>query len=196
MHRSVKHVLRWTLIGVVAAPLVLLGAFIAWLFIFFNSGIFFSGDGEYRHPGSRGAAFEVTFPEIDTSVPQTQTYEFTRLAPTIGWVVGVRSKAAMPDAVVRLTLTNEHGEKVFEQSVVLSNGSRLASVEGTTREVPIDSHGSVRIEALGKGADAGWGTHFEPRWLGRYSLRAEILRTSSHRNSLAQVVMEAYTAGP
>ena len=189
-------------IGVlVAAPVVLVLTaavlFIAYIVAWFNAGIFFSGDGTYRR-GVDGAAFQVKFPAVDLSRTSRSTFHFTRLAPPIDYAVGLRvDSERRPSAVVSMTLQNERGEVVFQQKRRLSEWlwrRNMAVIHGESAEVPIGS-GSVRIENRGKGPDGGWGTYFEPRWLGRYNLTVEVVEPDPLTpRLLANPVIEAYTA--
>src|SRR6266513_5901557 len=164
---------------VVATPVVLVfgGAalFIVLVLGWFNAGIFFSGDGVYRK-GVDGAAFQVAFPAVDLSRTGTYAFHFTRLAPPMSYAVGfhVRERSS---ALVAMTMRNERGEIVFTQKRRLSEwrwGRDMAVINGVLDEVPIGG-GSVRIEPRGVGPDGGWGTHFEPRWLGRYTLTIDVI---------------------
>src|SRR5687768_3478335 len=138
MRRSVKRAVTWGLGVIVAVPLLLVAFFVAWIAALFKSGVFYTGDGEYRQPGTNNASFQVAFPEIDISTGGTYTYRFTRLAPTSGWLVGVRPQAIGSAATLKLTLTNERGQTVFDELVQLDADAHFATVQGVTREIPID----------------------------------------------------------
>jgi hypothetical protein len=199
-----KRYVRWILLSLVLIPATIVLLVVVSVFAFFNARILYSGDGVYPSSSSHGATFQVLFPEIDTTQPSTYTYRFRRLGPPIGWVVGLRTNEwaghrAFSDAAIRLTLTNEHGARVFDETIDLREvgpSSGLVSKNGVVQETPIDDRGSVRIEPIGKGVDGGWGTHFEPRWRGRYMLRATVIRPSTQPSYPIRVVMEAYFAGP
>ena len=199
----------WTLrkrikvaIGVLVAlpvALVLGGAvlLIGFIVACFNAGIFFRGDGTYRR-GVDGAAFQVKFQPVDLLRPGRYTYHFTRLAPPIDYAVGLRVDGERrPSAVVSMTLQNERGEVVFQQQRRLTEWhwrQNMAVIHGESVEVPIGG-GSVRVENRGKGPDGGWGTYFEPRWLGRYNLIVEVVEPDpSTPRLLANPVIEGYTA--
>jgi len=177
---------------------------LGFVFVWFNEGLFFSGDGKYQR-GVDGAAFQVEFPAVDLSRPGRYTFNFTRLAPPMGYAVGVRvfdgrrdlPSEARPSAVVSMTLRNERGELVFQQKRRLSEWDwrrNMAVIRGQTDEVPIGG-GSVRIENRGVGPDGGWGTYFTPRWSGRYTLAVEVLEADpAAARLLAHPVIEGYMA--
>lgn len=185
-------------IGVVLAiPVVVVvggvALIFAYLFANYHAGMFYSGDGEYRK-GVEGAAFQVSFPSIDLSKPGRSSFHFTRLGPEMSYAVGLRVPAPSA-AIVAMTMTNERGEVVFHQQKPLSQWTwnrDLAVINGITDEVPIGG-GSVRIQPRGVGPDGGWGTHFEPRWSGHYTLTVEVLEPD-RSPTVARPVMEAYMA--
>jgi len=194
---SVRKRISVALTVLIATPVVLIVGgvllLIAYVFGWFNAGIFYSGDGVYRR-GVDGAAFQVEFPAVDLSKTGMYEYHFTRMAPPMGYSVGFRA-SAHSSALVAMTMTNERGEVVFQQQRRLSewNWNRdLAVIDGVTDEVPIGG-GSVRIEQRGRGPDGGWGTHFEPRWLGHYTLKIAVLEADP-RPVVARPVIEGYTA--
>lgn len=191
---------RWTVAVTVllAIPVVVVlggvALFIGWIFFWFHEDFFFSGDGVMRHAVG-DATFQVEFPAVDLSKAGHYEFHFTRLAPPMGYAVGFR----VPDrssALVSMTMSNERGETVFQQKRRLSDWSwnrDMAVIDGVIEEVPIGG-GSVRIEQRGRGPDGGWGTFFEPRWSGRYTLTIEVIEPDSKR-LLARPVIEGYTAG-
>lgn len=181
-----------------AAPIVVVvggvALLIAWVFAWYNAGMFYSGDGEYRK-GVDGAAFQVSFPSVDLSRSGRSTFHFTRLGPEMDYVVGLHVTKES-NAVVAMTMTNERGQVVFHQQNRLSQWlwrRDLAVINGITDEIPIDDRGSVRIQPHGVGPDGGWGTHFEPRWSGRYTLTVEVLEPDLSR-TVARPVIEGYMA--
>ena len=103
-----------------------------------------------------------------------------------------------PHATVLMQLQNEKGETVFRHSRSLQDWDwlrNMAMIDGKIVEVP--GPGSVRSQRLDVGPDGGWGTSFEPRFSGRYTLVVvvEPANTGSQR-LLLHPVMEAYTASP
>jgi len=187
--------------------------FVAW----FNSGIFYSGDGVYRRD-SGVAAFQVEFPPVDLTRPGRSTFRFTRLAPEMSYVVGLRisgrvghalatdeygrrdlSPGQRPDGKVLIQLRNENCEIVFRESRFVPEWDWLrtmASIRGESREVPIGG-GSVTFEWLNVGPDHGWGTHFTPRFLGRYTLDIVVEQPSTNAGRfVVHPVIEGYTALP
>ena len=95
----------------VAVLLLIFAYFAAWSY----SGIFYSGDGDYRR-GVDGAAWQVRFAPIDLSRPGRYTFHFSHLAPPASYCAGLRIEgAAHPAATVALTLRDERGDVVFAQ---------------------------------------------------------------------------------
>ena len=185
------------IVVVLAIPVVVVigGAALifAYLFGIYHAGMFYSGDGEYRK-GVDGAAFQVSFPDVDLSKRGRSTFRFTRLGPEMGYAVGLRIPTPS-NAVVAMTMMNERGEIVFHEQRPLSQWTwhrDLAIINGVTDEIPIGG-GSVRIQPRGVGPDGGWGTHFDPRWSGRYTLTVEVLEPDRSPTA-ARPVMEAYMA--
>jgi hypothetical protein len=165
----------------------------AYLFAYYHAGMFYSGDGEYRE-GVDGAAFQVSFPGVDLSKPGRSSFHFTRLGPEMGYSVGLRVPTPS-NALVAMTMTNERGEIVFHQQRPLSQWTwrrDLAVIDGITDEIPIGG-GSVRIQPRGVGPDGGWGTHFEPRWSGHYTLTIDVVEPDPSR-TIARPVIEGYMA--
>src|SRR5437867_7065506 len=109
------------LIGIPAGLiLAAVALFFAFMLAWFNAGAFCSGDGQYRR-GVGGAAFQVEFPPLDLSTPGKRTFTFTRLAPPIGYTVGLKfPDARRRSAVVAVTLRNERGEVVFARRRALA----------------------------------------------------------------------------
>ena len=182
-----------------AVPVVLVvggvALFIACLFAWFHAGMFFSGDGTYRR-GVDGSAFQVEFPAVDLSRPGRYTFRFTRLGPSIDYAVGFHVPV-QSSAVVAMSMRNERGEVVFHEKRPLSEWTwryDLAVINGIKDEIPIGG-GSVRVQPRGVGPDGGWGTHFQPRWSGRYTLTVEVLTPDTTSRLLARPVIEGYTSG-
>src|ERR1051326_4961383 len=129
-------------VGVIfGTPIVLIlgGAalFIAYIVGWFNSGVFFSGDGVYRK-GVDGAAFQIAFPAVDLSRAGSRTLHFTRLVPPMSYAVGFRSPRPSP-ALVAMTMRNERGEIVFRQQRRLSEWTwnrDMAVINGVVDEIP------------------------------------------------------------
>jgi hypothetical protein len=187
--------------------------FIAYLFAWFHFGAFYSGDGTYR-TGVNGAAFQVEFAPVDLSRVGRYTFHFTRLAPPQGYVVGLRvydetsaararddsasnlEPGVRPRALVAMSLQNERGQVVFRHQRRLDDWDwlrNIATISGKSVEVLIGG-GSVRIENQNVEPDGGWGTHFTPRWSGRYRLTIEVLQPDPAASRLVvHPVIEGYT---
>lgn len=203
--------------SIIAIPVLLVAAFVLYIFAWFHAGALFHGDGQYR-TGVGEAAFQVAFPIVDLSRPGQYRYTFTRLGPSLDYSAGFRildrggnavnldeygrpdlPSANHPAAVVEMSLTNERHEKVFREVRRLSDWNwlrNMAEVNSKIVEVPI-GEGSVRIERIGVGPDGGWGTHFTPRWLGRYTLEVKVLEPDPRAANLrAEPVIEGYVAWP
>jgi hypothetical protein len=165
----------------------------AYLFGYYHAGMFYSGDGEYRK-GVDGAAFQVSFPDVDLSKAGRSTFHFARLGPEMDYAVGLRIPTPSR-AVVAMTMTNERGEIVFHQNRPLAQWRwhrDLAVIDGITDDIPIGG-GSVRIQPRDVGPDGGWGTHFEPRWSGHYALTIDVVEPDPTR-VVARPVIEGYMA--
>ena len=195
---SVRKRIGVAITVVLATPVVLIlgGAalFILAIVGWFNAGLLFSGDGVYRK-GVDGATFQVEFPAVDLSRQGKYTFHFTRMAPSMSYAVGLHVPERS-SALVAMTMSNERGQIVFQQKRRLLDWTwnrDMAVINGALSEVPIGG-GSVRIQLDGVGPDGGWGTHFEPRWSGHYTLTIEVFEPDSKR-LLARPVIEGYTAG-
>ena len=165
----------------------------AYLYGYYHAGMFYSGDGEYRK-GVDGAAFQVSFPAVDLSKRGRSAFHFTRLGPEMSYAVGLHVPPPS-NAVVAMTMTNERGEIVFRQQRPLSQWTwnrDLAVINGIIDEIPIGG-GSVRIQPRDVGPDGGWGTHFAPRWSGRYTLTIDVIEPDPSR-TVARPVIEGYMA--
>jgi hypothetical protein len=216
---------RWTLrrvilvaVGVVVGiPVLLIGFVVLYLAAWFHAGALYSGDGEYRR-GVGETAFQVAFPPIDISKTGRHRYKFTRLGPSLNYAVGLRfmdsqkrpvqmdeygrpdlKVSQRPGAVVAVALTNERHEQVFSHKRRLTEWSwlrNMAEIDEKIIEVPIGG-GSVRIERVGVGPDDGWGTHFTPRWFGKYELEIQVVEADKQAAALpATPVIEGYVAWP
>ena len=194
---SVRKRITVAIAVILGTPLVLVlsgvALFIAYMVGWFNAGIFFSGDGVYRK-GVDGAAFQVAFPPVDLSRAGSYTFHFTRLGPSLSYAVGFHAARQSP-ALVAMTMRNERGEIVFQEKRRLSEWTwnrDLAVINGVVDEIPIGG-GSVRIQPRGVGPDGGWGTHFAPRWSGRYALTIDVLEPD-RVHLVARPVIEGYMA--
>lgn len=178
----------------IGAILLLVLYIVAW----FNAGVLYAGDGTYRR--NQGAAtFQVRFPPADLTRSRRYVYEFTRLGPPMKYYVGLRVPGAeRPQATVLMQLQNEKGETVFRHSRSLQDWDwlhDLATINGKIVEVPGPDF--VQITPLGVGPDGGWGTSFEPRFFGRYTLVIDVEPVhSGSQPLLVHPVIEAYTALP
>lgn len=216
---------RWTvrkiiLVAVAVAvgiPVLLVGLVVLYIAAWFHAGALYSGDGEYRR-GVGEAAFQVAFRPIDISKPGRHRYRFTRLGPSLNYSVGLRftdsqkhpiqmdeygrpdlKVSQRPSAIVAIALTNERREQVFSHKRRLTEWSwlrNMAEIDEKIIEVPIGG-GSVRIERVGVGPDDGWGTHFTPRWFGKYELEVQVVEADERAAALlATPVIEGYGAWP
>ena len=203
--------------AILAIPLLAFGALFLFIFAWFHAGALYSGDGTYR-TGVGEAAFQVAFPPVDLTRRVHYRYTFTRLGPPLDYDVGFRVAArngkplrideyrrpdlAAPDypsAIIAISMVNERHEQIFREVRRLSEWNwlrNMAVIDSKIVEVPIGG-GSVRIERVGVGPDGGWGTHFYPRWSGRYTLDVEVIEPDPRAKELiAQPVIEGYGAGP
>lgn len=155
----------------------------------------YSGDGKLTDElFSSSQRFVLTLGHVDLDKPARHTYRLVGLPEkqfTLGFdVSGPRSKneplydARPVNAVVRLTLTDEHSRVIIDEAGPLNewvwSGSPHENVsfvyrQGVSRDVPTVD-GYVSPQAVGEKADAGWGSYFTPRHEGRYTLSVHILQ--------------------
>ena len=110
--------LKWMGIGLamffgvpVVGIVLIFTYFAAWSY----SGIFYSGDGEYRR-GTDGAAWQVRFPAIDVTRTGRYVFHFSHLAPPVGYCAGFRVDGARhPAAIIAMTMQDNSGTTVFAQ---------------------------------------------------------------------------------
>lgn len=213
---SVQRLLLWLAAAIVAVPVAAVLLYILYVVAWFNAGVLYSGDGIYRR-GAGEAAFQVELPPVDLTRPGRSEYRFTRLGPPMRYVIGFRVRdqngaavrlddgrsdlpaADRPNAWVRIELHNEKGQTVFRHSRPLQDWNwlrNMAVIDGELTEVPIGG-GSVEIKLLGVGPDGGWGTHFEPRYFGTYTLIVDVESASTNaQRQTVRPVIEAYMALP
>jgi hypothetical protein len=164
---------------IVAAVLLVIGT----LSVFFYGGMFYRGDGTYRHPGN-GATFEVDFGEVDVSTPFVKTFRFSHLGPSIPFHIVLRTPIGAPlDASTRSDRPNPY----VRIKVVDAAGSVVASEEGWLQ----DWEWSVNRLSNRKRE-----TSFEPKWSQAYALTFETVRGDTSAGHPLRLKLEAYTAGP
>ena len=209
--------LLWVAAAVVGLPIAAILLFIVYIVGWFNAGIFYSGDGVYRRNAGE-VAFQVQFSPVDLTRAGRYEYRFTRLGPEMNYVVGLRIlderrnplrmdeygrpdllETERPTATVLMQLSNEREQVVFRHSRPLQDWNwlrNMAEINGEITEIPVGG-GSVRIQPLGVGPDGGWGTHFEPRYFGTYTLTVTVeQRSTSAERQIVYPVIEAYMAWP
>ncbi len=160
---SVQRWLIWLAATIVAVPVGAVLLFLLYVVAWFNAGILYSGDGIYRRDSGE-ATFQVELPPVDLTRPGEYQYRFTRLGPTMRYVIGFRVQEAdgrpdlpaadRPNAWVRMELHNEKGQTVFRQSQPLQDWNwlrNMAVIDGELTEVPIGG-GTVQMKssALGR----------------------------------------------
>lgn len=154
---------------------------------------FYDGDGEC---GRIGAGYAVRFAFIRLDKPGTYTFRFTGLAPR-NFIVGFRltspsgtplgidehgRSAVMtqdrPNPLIEITLVNERSETVISESKRLRDWtwwSDFVNIRGVGQDVPLPSGGGTRFVRQAEKPDRGWGTSFQPRSAGRYTLIIKIV---------------------
>jgi hypothetical protein len=142
----------------------------------------YKGDGSFTDHRTLIARYVLDLGHVDLDKPWRQEYSMTGLPSgqyTVGLLVVSPPLVEKPDiqGKVRLALTNEKGERVFEVEEELSRwvwggglalGAPFLFVRGVNNEIPI-AGGGVRLEPITR-ADGGWGTYFSPRRDGQYRL--------------------------
>jgi hypothetical protein len=155
----------------------------------------YEGDGTF-HDSCASAwngrtRYEVDFGAVDLTKVSQHSFRFAKLPPAQRWIIGfevvpLRNRPAaekLDDAELSILVTNERGEVVISEVQPISRwawqrsavddqgvGPSFVYLGGKSRDIPIDSRGDVRVEAVGAKPDGGWGTYFKPRAEARYQL--------------------------
>jgi hypothetical protein len=214
-------IVRRTIIGLlIGVPAIAIAMIVGWIFLFFNAGALYAGDGEYlKGDGDRiEATFRVEFTAIDLTKPGRSTFTFTRLGPWIPFHAGIcilngdgkpiavdeygrpdLPEEQRPSPRIRMSLDSEDG-RVFSQIRSLDEWNWLrnfAQIHGRIAEYQ-DREGNTRFRRVDPvGLDDGYSTSFTPRWFGNYTLVVEVIDPDPKASSIIAVpVMEAYTASP
>ena len=148
------------------------------------------GDGTLTDKGARTAhsRFELDLGSIDLERTGRREYQFSDL-PHEEFTFGLRLKAPtgeklshLPKATVRMTLTNEQGQVVFEVAEELTNWVRSEKesewflyMRGVQKQTP-GAASRVTMERIAFGPDGGWGTYVSPRTEGTYKLVVETVK--------------------
>jgi hypothetical protein len=166
----------------------------------------YSGDGTFSDRGI-GALYErysLDLGPVQLGVPWRREYAMSNL-PNGEFTVGLRlspsdADKAVAQAVVRLLLTNEKGEVVFQVNRPLSNwvrggslsdGAPFLYIRGVNNEIPI-AGGGVRLEPIA-GPDGGWGTYFSPRPNGSYRLVYETIKPERSQSNITATLVAVGT---
>jgi len=156
----------------------------------------YTGDGtltEDRLSPSR--QFVLDLGSIDLSKPSSTTYRVAGL-PNTAFTLGLEIVPRPPrrgrslygvrpiSVTVRVTLVDEHGRLVIDESGPLSDwvwsaspheSSAFVYRQGASRDLP--AAGVVTSERIGERSDHGRGSGFIPRSDGEYTLRLDVLGT-------------------
>ena len=156
------------------------------------------GDGTFTDHGARGAhnRFELDLGPVDLERIGSRQYRFSDL-PAEEFTFGLRlttasgeRPGALPAATVRITLTNERDETVFDLTDEVSNLARAES----TREWFLYQLGTLSLPGAGAqrsrqrlsvGPDGGWGTYASPRKEGSYRLTFETVKADTRLSKFA-----------
>ena len=155
----------------------------------------YEGDGTFRDTCSSSFSAErrcqIDFGAVDFSTTSRHVFRFGKLPKAKSWMVGLAvepevgrpAQDRLDDAVVSMLVTNERNESVIAERKRINDwvwelignnqvgiGPSFVYLRGQSRDIPIDNNGTIRIENTGIKADGGWGTYFEPRHAGRYTL--------------------------
>jgi hypothetical protein len=154
---------------------------------------FYDGDGEC---GRIGSGYAVRFATIRLDKRGTYTFRFTGLASR-DFIVGFRltsvsgtsfsidehgRSAVMsddrPNPLIEIALVNERSETVIAEKKRLRDWtwwSDFVNIRGVGQDVPLPSGGGSRFVRQGEKPDRSWGTSFQPRSAGRYTLIIKIV---------------------
>jgi len=159
----------------------------------------YEGDGTFHdsclgswHGRSR---YQVDFGPLDLSKTSRHTYRFAKLPSADMWIIGFEVEPQpnrppgekLDDAEISLLVTNERGQVVVSETRPISRwqwqlsslndegvGPSFVYLAGSSRDIPIDNKGDVRVEPVGTKADGGWGTYIKPRRDGSYTLTVTV----------------------
>jgi len=147
------------------------------------------GDGAFTDHGPSGALhrFELDFGPADLERTGSREYRFGDL-PGEEFVFGLRlttagggKPGALPAATVRITLTNEKDEVVFDMTDEVANLVRSES----SKEWFLYQRGTLKLpgaaggERLSVGPDGGWGSYASIRQGGSYRLTFETVKADT-----------------
>lgn len=172
----------------------------------------YRGDGDC---GPIGSGYAVRFTPVPVDKPGIYTFRFAGLAPR-DFVAGFRLTTAAgtpistgerdrlgaetverPNPLIEMALINERSEAVISERRRLREWtwwSDFATIRGTGRDVPLSSGGGTRFVRHGERPDRGWGTSFEPRRLGRYTLTIKVVEADPAATTvLLYPTLETYT---
>ena len=149
------------------------------------------GEGTFTDFGTRGAhhRFELDFGPVDLERTGSREFRFSEL-PAEEFVFGLRLTAAggeklgaLPSATVRITLTNENYETVFDMTDEVANLVRSETAKDwflyQRGKVPLPGSAKPGERRLSVGPDGGWGTYALPRRNGSYRLTFETVKADS-----------------
>jgi len=119
--------------------------------------------------------FEIDLGPVDIDRTGQKEYKLPPL-PDAEMVFGFKVTAAaglnhLPKATVRMRLTNERDEVVFDVSGELADFTRAESM----REWFLYQRG---LDGQAPGLDGGWGTYAHPRKSGRYDMTVETVKSN------------------
>jgi hypothetical protein len=151
---------------------------------------FYNGDGEVR--GRLFGPLVVDFGTIELSNHDVRRFTFAGLSrgrfivklvvPRAGPFPDLlKPPVAGPpplDAIVRVVMLNEKGERVIDEEAPLGLWTRTTEGSGPTDAVLFRIGRGNSRETMVLLADNGWGTYFESRRGARYSLEVRVVQPS------------------
>lgn len=166
------------------------------------------GDGRFTDHGPAAARirYELNLGKADLGKAGKREYRFAGL-PNAEFAFGLRMKSTqagkpvgLPRASVRLALRNEKDEVAFDVSGELGQWVRSETEtewffyrRGSQHHVLVAPR-ATKIERIGQGPDAGWGSYAKPRADGRYTLVLETLAPDAYAATL-NIELVAVSAG-
>jgi hypothetical protein len=162
---------------------------------------FYDGDGVVR--GRLFGPLHVELGRIDLSKPEASRFTFAGLSRG-SFIVKLVVPDAGPypdllkppvvgppplDAVVRVVMVNEKGERVIDEQAALGLWTRTTQGSGPTDAVLFRVGRGNSRETVVLLADRGWGTYFNSRRRAHYSLEVQVVQPTG-TPATATVILE------
>jgi hypothetical protein len=192
-----------------AAPFVLFALYYLFVVLQYHKAWLYNGDGIAYQGNRSDQLMTIWVGKIDLSRAGVARFSLSHI-PYDGVWIGLELPnpvSTIPNADVRLTLTDNDGRVVLQEHGMLSswnqvdrghdlgespqaNAPRVLRREGASREIT-DAHGDTSYERLGVRIDSGWGTHFTPRFFTRYELQVKVEHPDPAYSRSVTVLVEA-----